>query len=825
MNNETELSNFKPESEHSFSPQQQMGILVRGLKKILPKISVKTVKIPRFQNVFLTVGFDGPPEVIIGFRKGFDNENQKSLFSSIEGLPVCLLNDVARLPNGEVFVTGSINIEGDIFTEFEEPIAEFARLILSVSPSSIPLRRPWHESEDILQSSDWDFPPEFREALRDANIQIVPRTRRPDAETQDWFWSGSALILPHPNRDVKVPPAQLLLAKEGLSEGVRERFRAAFMTHKRWYLLVDYALSEKDQVSPYLMVGYGYSAEDKATVATFTQSVHAHLPQYFGDGPARDVQVNDLAPTHDAPSHNPKLGFPEIAKELCSTIESVRRDALKKGVDANITIGLFGPWGSGKSTLMGALEKALLSVESDKACYVIIPVNAWKWDGSKSLHAHMLDTLRNVMGKELEEAARRKKQGFDRLYWGTMAFIKNVVLPLVPLVLISGSLLYVLIASGAWAWFHGFVSRSTETVDITAPGFSAQIGAGVTLFVGAITSVFRDSLRSWINGLFQSRVVKVSDQQRLAQTYADISEIGKQTGHTLAFFIDDLDRCTPDRVAEFVESIHNLTTAGCVTVVACDEEFVSAALNAKYERIVAHHPDGIGFGRSFLEKIVQVGFRMPALTEKGVQEAGLIRGDIDDPVLDAQLDENGILLQSGSLGSMGNNGDKPDEMVLRKSGVEENIAEPAEEDVGVELRPQINERLASETLDIMIRDFVQPMGMNMRRIKSLRNTVGLYLRIAAARGDIPTEDPAKATRLAAYLVADLVDRVWLDAYRLEQLESYRARPGLGDLSGRQSLQDKLASALGSPDALDDLYRLLGRQPRGLPTSSDHQSKP
>ncbi len=163
-------------------------------------------------------------------------------------------------------------------------------------------------------------------------------------------------------------------------------------------------------------------------------------------------------------------------------------------------------------------------------------------------------------------------------------------------------------------------------------------------------------------------------------------------------------------------------------------------------------------------------------------------------------------------------------MVLRKSGLEENIAESAEEDVGVELRPQINERLASETLDMMIRDFVQPMGMNMRRIKSLRNTVGLYLRIAAARGDIPPEDPAKATRLAAYLVADLVDRVWLDAYRLEQLESYRARPGLGDLSGRQSLQDKLASALGSPDALDDLYRLLGRQPRGLPTPADPQSK-
>lgn len=791
----------------------RMKLLMKGLKQLDPKASFRPLLVPGAQGLFLSTHSEPLiGDYVVGWATQLVNISIDELISDID-CDVIIVEDIKE-NSSEFFLIGTILLKNKKHINFKGNISDFFKIILENIIASRDTGAS-KKAKDSSNTSDWDFPPEFREALRDANIQIVPRTRRPDAETEDWFWSGSALILPHPNRDVKVPPVQLLLAKEGLSEGVRDRFRAAFMTHKRWYLLVDYALSEKDQVSPYLMVGYGYSAEDKATVATFTQSVHTNLPQYFGDGPARDIQVNDLAPTHDAPSHNPKLGFPEIAKELCSTIESVRRDALKKGVDANITIGLFGPWGSGKSTLMGALEKALLSVDSDKACYVIIPVNAWKWDGSKSLHAHMLDTLRNVMGKELEEATR-KKSGWAAYYWGFLKWLKNSCLPYLPLFLFIFGIMALLFEIGWEDILQGEFKGAFASISATAPTIATVLAV--------ISTITKGTLQKWLNDLFQSRVVTVSDQQRLAQTYADISEIGKQTGHTLAFFIDDLDRCTPDRVAEFVESIHNLTTAGCVTVVACDEEFVSAALNAKYERIVAHHPDGIGFGRSFLEKIVQVGFRMPALIEKGVQEAGLIRGDIDDPVLDAHLDENGILQQAGSFESVGNNGGQPDEMVLRKSGLEENIAESAEEDVGVELRPQINERLASETLDMMIRDFVQPMGMNMRRIKSLRNTVGLYLRIAAARGDIPPEDPAKATRLAAYLVADLVDRVWLDAYRLEQLESYRARPGLGDLSGRQSLQDKLASALGSPDALDDLYRLLGRQPRGLPTPTDPQSK-
>jgi hypothetical protein len=46
---------------------------------------------------------------------------------------------------------------------------------------------------------------------------------------------------------------------------------------------------------------------------------------------------------------------------------------------------------------------------------------------------------------------------------------------------------------------------------------------------------------------------------------------------------------------------------------ACDDEYVTAALNAHYDKVAKVYRDGKVFGRSYLEKIVQIQFRLPLL--------------------------------------------------------------------------------------------------------------------------------------------------------------------------------------------------------------------
>jgi hypothetical protein len=609
---------------------------------------------------------------------------------------------------------------------------------------------------------------------------------------------------------------QLLIAQVEISESMVASFNKMADNQSMYCLLIcndfDFSVSNGAR---FCFAGPGYKGGDAALPLARDDD----LAEWFVENASVvfDEQVetitvaeNDLTPTHDGPDPDPKLGFKEIAVELHRTIEAVRESAREGGVDPSITIGLFGPWGSGKSTLLGALEDRLRKsgaepegAEFDLGVghYDIIEVNAWKWDGSKSLAAHMLDRVLAVMGPKLEEHAKKKGLG-QGWYARFLKFTEHKIVPALPVLL----LLVFLGFAGVWIW--GAVIKPMLTEGAEEAGGISWLFPVLTAIVGALSKVFQDTLKDIFGKLFQREVVKVTDQQKLEKTYAEIQEVSRATDRTLAFFIDDLDRCTPERVGEFVESIHNLTSAGCVTIVACDEEYVAAALNARYADIVAHHPDGNDFGRGFLEKIVQVGFRMPALTDAGVREAGLIgRG-----AAGADTEKPAVANDTAPIPASVDGPAPSDDVEGEGAGDAE---DGAEKDEGAP-RTKIDTKLVSDTLDEMVADFVQPLGINMRRVKALRNTVGLYLRVAAARGDLGPEDHGGAARIAAFLVADLLDRVWLDAYRLGQDEDYAKRPGLGAFSGREGLLEELRVALGKASELDDLYRLLGRRARPLP---------
>ena len=102
----------------------------------------------------------------------------------------------------------------------------------------------------------------------------------------------------------------------------------------------------------------------------------------------------------------------------------------------------------------------------------------------------------------------------------------------------------------------------------------------------------------------------------------------------------------------------------------------------------------------------------------------------------------------------------------------------------------------------MLRGVVQPLGLNVRRVKSLSNTLKLYLDIAEY------EDEARARRLAAFLFADMVDPGWLDGL-------YHKKPSKdGDIGQLPDLANRLEKMIdASPEELTTLYRMIGRRPR------------
>lgn len=89
----------------------------------------------------------------------------------------------------------------------------------------------------------------------------------------------------------------------------------------------------------------------------------------------------------------------------------------------------------------------------------------------------------------------------------------------------------------------------------------------------------------------------------------------------LVIFVDDLDRCSPTKVAQVVEAV-NLFLAGefphCIFILGMDTEMVAAALQAAHEDMIAQLPGDAGtpVGWKFMDKFVQLPFLIPPAEDR-----------------------------------------------------------------------------------------------------------------------------------------------------------------------------------------------------------------
>jgi hypothetical protein len=100
----------------------------------------------------------------------------------------------------------------------------------------------------------------------------------------------------------------------------------------------------------------------------------------------------------------------------------------------------------------------------------------------------------------------------------------------------------------------------------------------------------------------------------------------EKTDKKIVVFIDDLDRCAPDKILEVLESTKVfLDIKGFVYVLGLNSEVVVKAIDQKYEAM------GIN-GEDYLEKIVQIPFRIP---DWNVSDRGEFLTDLIDKEIDS----------------------------------------------------------------------------------------------------------------------------------------------------------------------------------------------
>lgn len=264
-----------------------------------------------------------------------------------------------------------------------------------------------------------------------------------------------------------------------------------------------------------------------------------------------------------------KLGFSPVAQHLAQVI-------LDQSATDGLVFGIEGKWGSGKSTLInlaiGTLRQASPAPE-------IIEYSPWLVGSRDDLLGHLFDELANAATKidpiepedsldlSWRESLVKKVRGDGHVRLRRKEQLKTKL---------SGKLK----AFGAVA---GGLSKAIKA--------SAAIGVPYTDAASAMADQAGETARS----LFSS--------SSLVKRKAEIVEALKLLSRRIVVFVDDLDRLEPREASEVLRLIRAVADfPNVIYVLSYDVDVVSKTLQKAVQ---------VDDGHAFLEKIVQVSFRVP----------------------------------------------------------------------------------------------------------------------------------------------------------------------------------------------------------------------
>jgi hypothetical protein len=120
-------------------------------------------------------------------------------------------------------------------------------------------------------------------------------------------------------------------------------------------------------------------------------------------------------------------------------------------------------------------------------------------------------------------------------------------------------------------------------------------------YVGGVELKPKDIAENW-----QSEGLPALDEA-FSKPFNELSKITQALGNRrIVVLIDDLDRCSPDKVVSVLESINLvMDVPGLIFVLALDYDVLVSAITQKYPHVS---------GDSFIQKMVQLPFRVPPLS-------------------------------------------------------------------------------------------------------------------------------------------------------------------------------------------------------------------
>lgn len=273
----------------------------------------------------------------------------------------------------------------------------------------------------------------------------------------------------------------------------------------------------------------------------------------------------------DTESKEDYLNFGEVSQIVTEILET---EAMLP-----VSIGVFGNWGAGKSSLLNLIEQQIKPDE-----WIIIKFDAWLYQGFDDARAALLETIASHLiqaAKDEETILQKSKNLFAR---------------------INGLRLLGLMAEGvalaAGVPTFGLISKTFETAKESLDGVQNETESKQIVEVG------KNLVDSGKNLIKPKE--KQTPPQQIDEFRKEYGEILQDLGKNLVIVIDNLDRCLPANAIQTLEAIRLfLFLNRTAFIIAADEEMIRHSVAEHYKDLSYRHQI------DYLDKLIQIPIRVP----------------------------------------------------------------------------------------------------------------------------------------------------------------------------------------------------------------------
>lgn len=276
----------------------------------------------------------------------------------------------------------------------------------------------------------------------------------------------------------------------------------------------------------------------------------------------------------DSESEQDFLNFSEVADQIAAL---VLNPALLP-----ISVGLFGGWGTGKSTVLRLVEAKL--PKAGKGIPIVVNFDAWLYQGFDDARAALMEVVSQrvlTLAKEKETLIEKAQTFAGRInYFRAIGLAADFGLGMA-LGIPPGLL------TRAGTALTSIVSGDGSAADKVALEKAAKEGKAV------LSELIRPA-------------EKRTPPQEIEAFRREFGELLEGLETTLVLFIDNLDRCLPDAAIGTLEAVRLfLFMPRTAFVIAADEGMIRHSVAKHFNDPQASHV------RDYLDKVIQVPLRVP----------------------------------------------------------------------------------------------------------------------------------------------------------------------------------------------------------------------